>query len=161
LINSTFPKEPLKLVEEQEKEEKEKEQQYSFLKEICVSTLYTDKKVSFAGAVDSNGKLLVGEFRESTGKKKGIISPVYIKPILFYSCFLTAGLEKWETELRTTEADITNSSNHFDIHFKVLELDVLKLAIAPLTRGGEIYLCIYIEPSASSQEIISKICKSI
>jgi hypothetical protein len=118
--------------------------------------------VRFSGVVDSNGKLLAGEFRESVIKKKGNTTPIYIKPILFYSCFLTAGLEKWETELRTTEADNTNScNNNSDVHFKVLELDKLKLAITPLTSRGEIYLCIYIEPSASSQEIISKIFKAI
>ncbi|MGI8833242.1 MAG: hypothetical protein ACR2IS_11480 [Nitrososphaeraceae archaeon] len=149
------------MVEQQKKQEKDKELQYSFLKEICVSALCTDKKVSFSGVVDSNGKLLAGEFRESTSKKKGNTSPLYIKPTLFYSCFLTAGLEKWKTELRTTEADITSSSNNSDLHFKVLELDILKIAITPLTRRGEIYLCVYIEPSASSQEIISKICKAI
>jgi hypothetical protein len=145
----------------EEKEEKEKELQYSILKEICVSALYTDKKVRFSGAVDSNGKLLAGEFREITNKKKRNTTPFYIRPISFYSCFLTAGLEKWEMELRTTEADITSSSNNSDIHFKVLELDILKLAITPLTRRGEIFLCVYIEPSASSQEIISKISKAI
>jgi hypothetical protein len=147
------------LVEQQEKEEKE--QEHFLLKEICVATLYSDKKVSFAGVVDNNGKLLAGEFRESTSKKKGNTSPLYIKPTLFYSCFLTAGLEKWKTELRNTEADITSSSNNFDLHFRVLELDILKLAITPLKKRGEIYLCINIEPSASSQEIITKISKAI
>ena len=148
------------MVEEQEKEEKE--QEHSLLKEICVATLYSDKKVSFAGVVDSNGKLLAGEFRENTSKKKGNTSPLYIKPTLFYSCFLTAGLEKWKTELRTTEADITSSDkNNSDLHFRVLELDTLKLVITPLTRRGEVYLCICIEPSVSSQQIISRISKAI
>ena len=118
------------MVEQQEKEEKE--QEHSLLKEICVTTLYSDKKVSFAGVVDSNGKLLVGEFRESTSKEKEITSPIYIKPTLFYSYFLTAGLEKWKSELRITEADITPSNNNnSDLHFTVLELDTLKLAITP------------------------------
>jgi len=137
--------------------EKDKEKQHDFLKEICVATLYTDKKVSFAGVVDSSGKLLVGESGESISKKKGNTSPQYIKPTLFYSCLLTDGLEKWKSELLTFEGDISGSS----LHFRVLELDILKLAITPLTRRGELYLCVYIEPSASSQEIISKICKAI
>ena len=150
------------MVEQQKKEEKEKELQYSFLKEICVSALCTDKKVSFSGVVDSNGKLLAGEFRESTSKKKGNTIPIYIKPTLFYSCALNVGLVKWKTELRTTEADITSSSsNNSGLHFKVLELDILKLAITPLTKRGDVYLCVYMEPSASSQEIISKIFKAI
>ena len=149
------------MVEQRKKEEKE--QEHSLLKEICVATLYTDKKVSFAGVVDSNGKLLVGEFRESTNKEKGITSPIYIKPTSFYSCFLTPGLEKWKAELRTTESDNSsnNNNNNSDLHFRVLELDILKLAITPLTRRGELYLCICVKPSASSQEIISKICKAI
>jgi hypothetical protein len=150
------------LVEQQEKEENVKEQVHSLLKEICVATLYIDKKVSFVGVVDSNGKLLVGEFRESTSKEKGVTSPIYIKPTLFYSCFLTAGLEKWKAELRTTESDNSSSNNNnSDLHFRVLELDILKLAVTPLTRKGELYLCICVKPSASSQEIISKICKAI
>ena len=148
------------MVEQQEKEEKE--QVHSLLKEICVATLYSDNKVSFAGVVDSNGKLLVGEFRESTSKEKGITSPIYIKPTLFYSCFLTTGLAKWKSELRITEADTSSSNNNnSDVHFRVLELDTLKLAITPLTRRGEVYLCICIEPSASSQQIISRISKAI
>jgi hypothetical protein len=150
------------LVEQQEKEENVKEQVHSLLKEICVATLYIDKKVNFVGVVDSNGKLLVGEFRESTSKEKGVTSPIYIKPTLFYSCFLTAGLEKWKAELRTTESDNSSSNNNnSDLHFRVLELDILKLAVTPLTRKGELYLCICVKPSASSQEIISKICKAI
>jgi hypothetical protein len=150
------------LVEQQEKEEKVKEEVHSLLKEICVATLYTDKKVSFVGVVDSNGKLLVGEFRESTSREKGVTSPIYIKPTLFFSCFLTAGLEKWKSELQITEADISSSNNNnSDLRFRVLELDILKLAITPLTRRGELYLCICVKPSASSQEIISKISKAI
>ena len=148
------------MVEQQKKEEKEEE--HSLLKEICVAALYSHKKVSFAGVVDSNGKLLVGEFRESTSKEKGITSPIYVKPTLFYSCFLTAGLEKWKSELRITEADTSSSNNNnSDLHFSVLELDTLKLAITPLTRRGEVYLCICIEPSASSQQIISRISDAI
>ena len=148
------------MVEQQEKEEKE--QVHSLLKEICAATFYTDKKVSFVGVVDNNGKLLVGEFRERTSKEKGITSPIYIKPTLFYSCFLTAGLEKWKAELRTTESDNnSNNNNNSDLHFTVLELGILKLDITPLTRRGELYPCICVKPSAFSQQIISRISKAI
>jgi hypothetical protein len=105
---------------------------------------------------------LLGKFRESTSKKKGNTTPIYIKPTLFYSCFVTVGLVKWKTELRTTEADISSSSsNNSGLHFKVLKLDILNLAITPLTKRGDVYLCVYMEPSVSSQEIISKIFKAI
>jgi hypothetical protein len=138
-----------------------KEKQHAFLKEICVATLYTDKKVSFVGVVDSSGKLLVGESGESISKKKGNISPQYIKPTLFYSCLLTNGLKKWKSEFLTSEGHISGSNNGSSLHFRVLELDILKLAITPLTRRGELYLCVHIEPSASSEEVISKICEAI
>ena len=140
--------------------ENDKEKQHAFLKEICVATLCTDKKVSFAGVVDSSGKLLVGESRESISKKKGN-SPQYIKPTLFYSCLLTNGLKKWKSELLTSEGHINGSNSGSSLHFRVLELDILKLAITPLTRRGELYLCVHIEPSASSEGVISKICKAI
>ena len=148
------------MVKQKEKGE-DKEKQHDFLKEICIATVYTDKRVSFAGVVDSSGKLLVGESGESIRRKKGNISPQYIKPSLFYSCLLTDGLEKWKSELLTFEGDISGNNSSSSLHFRVLELDILKLAITPLTRRGELYLCVYIEPSASSQEIISKISKAI
>ena len=146
------------MVNQKEKEDKEK--QHDFLKEICVATLYTDKKVSFAGVVDSSGKLLVGESGKTISEKKGNTSTQYIKPTLFYSCLLTNGLAKWKSELLTFEDDISGN-NGSSLLFRVLELDIIKLAITPLTRRGELYLCVYIEPSASYQEIISKICKAI
>ena len=105
---------------------------------------------------------LLGNLGKVQARKKEILIPIYIKPTLFYSCALNVGLVKWKTELRTTEADITSSSsNNSGLHFKVLELDILKLAITPLTKRGDVYLCVYMEPSASSQEIISKIFKAI
>ena len=145
-----------------QEEKNKEEQQRDFLKEICVATSYADKKVIFVGVVDCSGKLLVGEYRDNKSKKKGKTFSDYIKPASFYSCILVSGLEKWKAELRTIKADKSSSCcSDPDFHFEVLELDILKLAITPLRRRGEAYLCIYFEPSASSQEIISKICKVI
>jgi hypothetical protein len=133
--------------------EKDKEKQHDFLKEICVATLYTDKKVSFAGVVDSSGKLLVGESGESISKKKGNTSPQYIKPTLFYSCLLTDGLEKWKSELLTFEGDISGDNSGSSLHFRVLELDILKLAITPLTRRGELYRTFGVFPRNNFQNM--------
>ena len=137
------------------------QEQYKILEGICYIALTVDNKVEFVGIIEGSGKLLVGESGESISKKKGNTSLQYIKPTLFYSCLLTDGLEKWKSELLTFEGDISGNNSGSSLHFKVLELDILKLAITPLTRRGELYLCVYIEPSASSQEIISKICKAI
>jgi hypothetical protein len=140
------------------RQEKEREQEYDFLQEICVSVVNADKKISFTGVVDSNGKLLVGKYRENTRKVGGI--SCYIKPTFFYSYLLASGLEKWKAELPTVRAVLDNKEND-KLHFNVIELELLKLAITPLTKRGDVYLCVYMEPSASCQQIISKICKAI
>jgi hypothetical protein len=140
------------------RQEKEREQEYDFLQEICVSVVNADKKISFTGVVDSNGKLLVGKCRENTSKVVGI--SCYIKPTFFYSYLLASGLEKWKAELPTVRAVLDNKEND-KLHFNVIELELLKLAITPLTKRGDVYLCVYMEPSASCQQIISKICKAI
>lgn len=155
LINSTFS-----VLSSLIGEEKEREQEYDFLQEICASVVYADKKISFTGVVDSNGKLLVGKCRENT--RKGAGNSCSIKPTFFYSYLLASGLEKWKAELLTARADIIHDGDDNDhLHFNVLELELLKLAITPLTKRRDVYLCVYIEPSASCQQIISKICKAI
>jgi len=140
------------------RQEKEREQEYDFLQEICVSVVNADKKISFTGVVDSNGKLLVGKCRENTRKVVG--NSCYIKPTFFYSYLLASGLEKWKAELPTARAVLDNKEND-KFHFNVIEVELLKLAITPLTKRGDVYLCVYMEPSASCQQIISKICKAI
>lgn len=140
------------------RQEKEREQEYDFLQEMCVSVVNADKKISFTGVVDSNGKLLVGKCRENTRKVVG--NSCYIKPTFFYSYLLASGLEKWKAELPTANAVLNNKEND-KLHFNVIELELLKLAITPLTKRGDLYLCVYMEPSASCQQIISKICKAI
>jgi hypothetical protein len=145
-----------------ESEKIREEKQHKFLREICGATLYADKKVIFVGVVDRFGKLLVGGTRYNTTKRKTESSFSCIKPNSFFTCLLASGLEKWEKELNKVPSVTSRGLyNDSDFHFEVLELDLLKLAITPLTRTGEIYLCIYFEPSASSHEVISKICKVI
>ena len=142
------------------RQEKEREQEYDYLQEICVSVVNADKKISFAGVVDSNGKLLVGKCRENTRKVVGNFC--YTKPTLFYSYLLASGLEKWKAELPSARAGMVQDNKENDkLHFNVIELELLKLAITPLTKRGDVYLCVYMEPSAACQQIISKICKAI
>ena len=149
----------MKMVKQKEKNGGVKE--HHFLKEICEATLCADKKVIFVGVVDKFGRLLVGGPNENIPRKKTKLT-YNIKPFSFYSCLLVSGLEKWREEFRKlASSTISSPSGHSDFHFGLLELDVLKLAVTPLTRTGELYLCIYFEPSAASQEVISKICKVI
>ncbi|MDQ3839766.1 MAG: hypothetical protein M3297_10915 [Thermoproteota archaeon] len=148
------------MVKQGEKNIVEREQR--FLKEVCDATLCVDKKVIFVGVVDKFGKLLVGGARIRMPKKKTKPSYNNIKPFSFYSCLLASGLKKWREEFQKIASSAFGSpGGHSDFHFEVLELDILKLAITPLTGTGELFLCIYFEPSAASQEVISKICKVI
>jgi hypothetical protein len=124
----------------------------NLLLEICVSTVYSDKRVSFAGVVDSNGKLLSGKCREN---KRQYYNGHHDKPPFFYFHLITSGLAKWKHAMEI-------GANHTSgLHFKVLELGSIKLAIAQLTKLSESYLCVQIDPSIYSGKIISIICKCV
>jgi hypothetical protein len=45
--------------------------------------------------------------------------------------------------------------------FKVVKFDKIKLAISPLSCRLDKYLCVYLEPSASYEEIIPKIKQTV
>jgi hypothetical protein len=126
----------------------------NLLLEICVSIVNSDKKVNFAGVVDSNGKLLSGKCRENENKRQ-YYNGHHDKPPFFYFHLVTSGLTKWK---RAIETDGNNTS---EFHFNVLELGSIKLAIAELTKGNPSYLCVQIDPSKYSRKIISKICKCV
>lgn len=118
--------------------------------EICVSIVYSDKKVSFAGVVDINGKLLSGKCREN---ERQYYNGHHDKPPFFYFHLITSGLAKWKHEIET------DGNNTSELYFKVLELGSIKLAIAQLTKRSQSYLCLQIDPSIYSGKIISKISK--
>jgi hypothetical protein len=126
----------------------------NLLLEICVSIVNSDKKVSFAGVVDSNGKLLGGKCRENENKRQ-YYNGHHDKPPFYYFHLVTSGLTKWK---HVIETDCSNTSK---LQFNVLELGGIKLAIAQLTKGSQSYLCIQIDPSMYFGKIISKICKCV
>ena len=126
----------------------------NLLLEICVSIVNSDKKVSFAGVVDSNGKLLSGKCRENENKRQ-YYNGHHDKPPFFYFHLVTSGLTKWKHAIET------DGNNTSEFHFNVLELGSIKLAIAQLTKGSPSYLCVQIDPSMYSGKIISKICKCV
>ena len=91
----------------------------NLLLEICVSIVNSDKKVNFAGVVDSNGKLLSGKCRENENKRQ-YYNGHHDKPPFFYFHLVTSGLTKWK---RAIETDGNNTS---EFHFNVLELGSIK-----------------------------------
>lgn len=123
-----------------------------FLHEICLTVLCVSKDVKFAGVVDSNGKLLVGEYR------KNIQSPL-LKP---NSINIQRNNSFFLSYLAPAIKGRNFDSEPGKVHFKLAEFDNVKLAITSLTNKNDRYLCVYLESlSISYQEIISKVIESI
>jgi hypothetical protein len=123
------------------------EREPDFLQGICLIALSVDKKIEFVGVVDGNGKLLAGKYRQNIND-----DTCFIKSGLFYSALVIPGLNicKKSVAAPVGKADI-----------KLLELDNIKLAIAPLAQKNDRYLCVYLQPSASYKEIIPKIIDTV
>ena len=132
--------------------------EHNFLREICLSALCLDKNVKFVGAVDSEGKLLAGEFNKY--KFFGNNDTLTVKSSLFYVHYLIPALNHQQ---------VTNEPSNRSIHNKNVFLfdladlgNAVYLAVTPLTEKKDRYLCVYLELYSTSEiiaheEIISKI----
>ena len=117
---------------------------------LCYIVLCIDPKIRFVGIVDGNGKLQIGKYREGIEQQKVAKGQDHynIKSSLFFSSLVLPGIRIFNKNIRKTR----NSTS-----IKVVQFNKVKLAIAPLSEKMERYLCIYLEPSASYEEIIPKI----
>ena len=132
--------------------------EHNFLREICLSALCLDKNVKFVGVVDSDGKLLAGEFNKY--KFFGNNDTLTVKSSLFYVYYLIPALKHQQ---------VTNEPSNRSIHNKNVFLfdladlgNAVYLAVTPLTEKKDRYLCVYLELYSTSEiiaheEIISKI----
>jgi hypothetical protein len=125
-----------------------------FLHGICYIVLCVDSRIKFVGIVDSNGKLLIGKYREEIRKQKENVGQDIgnIKSSLFYTSLVLPGLKIYKRRVRKVKVKGS---------FKVVEFDKIKLAISPLSCRLDRYLCVYLEPSASYEEIIPKIKQTV
>jgi hypothetical protein len=125
-----------------------------FLHGICYIVLCVDSRIKFVGIVDSNGKLLIGKYREEIRKQKENVGQgiCNIKSSLFYTSLVLPGLKIYKRRVKRVK--VRDS-------FKVVEFDKIKLAISPLSCRLDRYLCVYLEPSASYEEIIPKIKQTV
>ena|SRR5262245_5351487 len=125
-----------------------------FLHGICYIVLCVDSRIKFVGIVDSNGKLLIGKYREEIRKQKENVGQdiCNIKSSLFYTSLVLPGLKIYKRRVKKVKVKDT---------FKVVEFDKIKLAISPLSCRLDKYLCVYLEPSASYEEIIPKIKQTV
>jgi hypothetical protein len=139
-------------------------EEWDFLDETCLTALYASKDVSFAAVVDINGKLIIGKYRKRDRRISDIcnINPattVTLTCYAFYSEYLVKAIRRSYFEhkrIREVEKE--------EINFDMIDIDDnLKLAITPLTKGKDKYLCVYFESRviSSTQQIILKINNTI
>jgi hypothetical protein len=120
---------------------------------LCYIVLCIDPRIKFVGIVDGNGKLRIGKYREGIEQQeqqkvtKGE-DHYNIKSNLFFSSLVLPGIKI----VNKNKGKTRNSTS-----IKVLQFNKIKLAIAPLSEKIDRYLCIYLEPSASYEQIIPKI----
>jgi hypothetical protein len=132
--------------------------EHNFLREICLSALCLDKNVKFVGAVDSDGKLLAGEFNKY--KFFGNNDTLTVKSSLFYVHYLIPALKHQQL---TNEPSNRSTHNKNVFLFDLADLgNAVYLAVTPLTEKKDRYLCVYLELYSTSEiiaheEIISKI----
>jgi hypothetical protein len=113
-----------------------------FLHEICLTVLCVSKDVKFAGVVDSNGKLLMGEYRKNIqGPLVKSDSINTQKSNSFFLSYLAPAIKGRNFDLEPGK-----------VHFKLTEFDNVKLATTSLTNRNDRYLCVYLESSSTSYQ---------
>jgi hypothetical protein len=122
------------------------QEQYKILEGICYIALTVDNKVEFVGIIEGSGKLLVGKHRLNVMNASEENS-CSIKSSLFYSGLVIPALNTCK-KLGKDSIELVRSDN-------------IKLAIIPLPTEIDRYLCVYLHPSASYKEIISKVIETV
>jgi hypothetical protein len=133
-------------------------EELDFLHEVCLTALFSNRVVKFAAVLDNNGKLLVGEYRNGSWQADFVSDNNYHHDpsYLFYLDYLVPAIKK--RRLCCSGYTEKQQRQQQEIHFEITELDDnVRLAMAPLTERNDKYLCIYLESSATYQEILSKL----
>ena len=143
--------------------------EWDFLEETCLTALCASKDVSFAAIVDINGKLIIGKYRKMDRRTllsmipdARIISPATSaasRCYTFYSDCLVKAIRRSYFKTKRTRG-VGKEDTSFDM------IDVenyLKLAVTPLTKSKDKYLCIYFQSRviSTTQQIILKINNTI
>src|SRR5919202_1210950 len=137
-------------------------EEWDFLDETCLAALCASKDVSFAAVVDINGKLIVGKSRKKDRKTKllilsdtidiSLVTTVTSRCYTFYFDYLVNAIRQSYFKNKSLREDEKEEAS-----FEMMNIDNnLKLAITPLTKAKDKYLCIYFESriSSSTQQII-------
>lgn len=143
-----------------------------FLHEICIGALAVSKKVSFAGIVDSDGKLLLGHEKKNAEtnrrrllcyigdhEKKAVIS-IYFKHL---APMLRDIGKKTIFDMKSYgpigNVDVADNKKAIKIEFaEFYLLDVasnIKLGFIPITETADKFLCVYLESHVVENSDIS------
>lgn len=156
-----------------------------FLHEVCISALSVSKKVSFAGIVDSNGKLLLGHEKKNADTNRRrllcyignfenkLVVSIYLKHL---APMLNEIVKRhfFDTKSKTTIYDNNAADREHAIRiYQINEfylLDVasnIKLGFIPITETADKFLCVYLESdmvevsNTSYHRIIASINRSL
>lgn len=143
-------------------------EELDFLHEACLTALFSNRLVKFASVLDNNGKLIIAEYRKGIQNywRTDFVSDNdydrHGSSYLFHLDYLAPAIEKIRSCFLESTKEHQQKPEEEEIHFEIVEInDDVRLAIAQLNERKDKYLCVYIESSASSQEIISKLRNAI
>ncbi len=120
--------------------------QQNFFEEVCLNVIAADKKIKFAGIVDSKGKLFFGKHRPSYNNKE---RSFVVEPSSFYFQYLIPAIHKSgkapTRNIRTKNAKIKSDRK---IRFGLVNFcnGSIRLIVIPLDEENvnKRYLCIYV-----------------
>jgi hypothetical protein len=131
-----------------------------------LTALFSNKLVKFTSVLDNNGKLIIAEYRKGIQNywRTDFVSDnnydSHGSSYLFHLDYLVPAIKKIRSCL--LESTKGQQQQEEEIHIEIVEInDDVRLAIAQLNERKDKYLCVYIESSASGQEIISKLRNAI
>jgi hypothetical protein len=122
--------------------------QQSFFEEVCVNVIAADRKIKFAGIVDSEGKLFFGKHRPSHNIKE---RSFVVEPSSFYIRYLIPAIHKMEKIPKRIQNAAARkrkeNSSHPEKLFGLVNLcnGSIRLIVIPINEDiSKRYLCIFI-----------------
>jgi hypothetical protein len=122
--------------------------QQSFFEEVCVNVIAADKKIKFAGIVDSEGKLFFGKHRPNLSNKE---RSFVVEPSSFYIRYLIPAIHKMEKIPKGFQNAAARkrkgNSSHPEKLFGLVNLcnGSIRLIVIPIDEEiSKRYLCIFI-----------------
>ncbi|MGA7368506.1 MAG: hypothetical protein WBX01_05205 [Nitrososphaeraceae archaeon] len=156
-----------------------------FLHEVCISALSVSKKVSFAGIVDSNGKLLLGHEKKNADTNRRrllcyignyenkVVVNIYFKHLApMLNEIIKRNFFDRKSNTLIYDSDTTRGEDAIRIYeineFYILDVaSNIKLGFIPITETANKFLCVYLESdmvemsNTSYRRIVASINRSL